>query len=63
MSLASRRFGSPRMHNHCHTFPAPKVKGSATGAARYPRLREPNDDVIVLVGPEGNLFCVIDTSG
>ena len=33
------------------------------GATRFPRTPEPDDDFIVLEDPEGNLFCVIDTSG
>jgi hypothetical protein len=32
------------------------------GAMRHPRVPEPDDDFIVLEDPEGNLFCVIDTS-
>jgi predicted enzyme related to lactoylglutathione lyase len=30
------------------------------GATRY-RPREPGEDFVVLVDPEGNLFCVVDT--
>lgn len=32
------------------------------GAKRFPRQPEPNEDFIVLEDPEGNLFCVIDTT-
>jgi hypothetical protein len=32
------------------------------GATRHPRTPEPGEDFIVLADPEGNLFCVIDTS-
>lgn len=32
------------------------------GATRHPRLPEPDEDFIVLEDPEGNLFCVVDTS-
>ncbi len=32
------------------------------GAKRFPREAEPGEDFIVLEDPEGNLFCVIDTS-
>ena len=32
------------------------------GAKRHPRTPEPGEDFIVLEDPEGNLFCVIDTS-
>ena len=33
-----------------------------TGAARHPQTYEPDDDFIVLEDPDGNLFCVVDTS-
>jgi Glyoxalase-like domain len=33
------------------------------GATRHPRAPEPDEDFIVLEDPEGNLFCVVDTSG
>ena len=32
------------------------------GAKRY-RARDPGEDFTVLEDPEGNLFCVVDTSG
>ena len=32
------------------------------GATRY-RPREPGEDFVVLADPEGNLFCVVDTTG
>ena len=32
------------------------------GARRHPRVPEEGEDFIVLEDPEGNLFCVIDTS-
>ena len=32
------------------------------GAMRHPRTPEPDEDFVVLEDPEGNLFCVIDTS-
>ena len=34
----------------------------ALGATRHPRTPDPDDDFVVLEDPEGNLFCVIDTS-
>ena len=33
------------------------------GATRHPRTPEPDEDFVVLADPEGNLFCVVDTSG
>jgi catechol 2,3-dioxygenase-like lactoylglutathione lyase family enzyme len=32
------------------------------GAIRHPRTPEPDEDFVVLEDPEGNLFCVVDTS-
>ena len=32
------------------------------GATRY-RPREPGEDFVILADPEGNLFCVVDTTG
>ncbi len=32
------------------------------GATRHPQSYEPDDDFIVLEDPDGNLFCVVDTS-
>lgn len=32
------------------------------GAKRHPQIYEPDDDFIVLEDPDGNLFCVIQTS-
>jgi catechol 2,3-dioxygenase-like lactoylglutathione lyase family enzyme len=34
----------------------------ALGATRHPRDPGPDDDFVVLEDPEGNLFCVVDTS-
>ena len=32
------------------------------GATRHPQTYDPEDDFIVLEDPDGNLFCVIDTT-
>jgi catechol 2,3-dioxygenase-like lactoylglutathione lyase family enzyme len=32
------------------------------GARRHPQEYDPDDDFIVLEDPDGNLFCVVDTS-
>jgi glyoxalase superfamily protein len=32
------------------------------GATRHPRTSKPDEDFIMLADPEGNLFCVVDTS-
>jgi catechol 2,3-dioxygenase-like lactoylglutathione lyase family enzyme len=32
------------------------------GAKRHPQTYDPEDDFIVLEDPDGNLFCVVDTS-
>jgi catechol 2,3-dioxygenase-like lactoylglutathione lyase family enzyme len=34
----------------------------ALGATRHPREPDPDDDFVVLEDPEGNLFCVVDTT-
>ncbi len=34
----------------------------ALGAMRHPRTPEPDEDFVVLKDPDGNLFCVVDTS-
>jgi hypothetical protein len=31
-------------------------------ATRHPHIYKPDDDFIVLEDPDGNLFCVVDTS-
>jgi len=32
------------------------------GATRHPQTYDPEDDFVVLEDPDGNLFCVVDTS-
>lgn len=32
------------------------------GASRHPQIYDPEDDFIVLEDPDGNLFCVVDTT-
>ena len=34
----------------------------AIGATRHPRIPGPDEDFVVLEDPEGNLFCVVDTT-
>ena len=34
----------------------------ALGATRHPRVPEPDDDFVLLQDPEGNVFCVVDTT-
>jgi catechol 2,3-dioxygenase-like lactoylglutathione lyase family enzyme len=34
----------------------------ALGASRHPHEPDPDDDFVVLEDPEGNLFCVVDTT-
>jgi hypothetical protein len=38
------------------------VADSAVGATRPPRVAEPREDFVVLADPEGNLFCVVNTT-
>ena len=59
------RVGKNRLHLDLYTDDqAGEVERLlALGATRHPREPEPDDDFVVLEDPEGNLFCVIDTSG
>jgi Glyoxalase-like domain len=58
------RVGKNRLHFDLYT---PDQEGEVErllgiGATRHPRVPEPDEDFIVLADPEGNLFCVVDTS-
>ena len=59
-----RRSGKNRLHFDLYTD---DQEGEierllAIGATRHPRTPEPDEDFVVLDDPEGNLFCVVDTS-
>lgn len=56
------RVGKNRLHLDLYTDdPEGEVaRLLAIGAARYPRKAEPDEDFVVLIDPEGNLFDVID---
>ena len=59
------RVGKNRLHFDLYTA---DQKGEverliAIGATRHPRVPEPDEDFILLMDPEGNVFCVVDASG
>jgi hypothetical protein len=58
------RVGKNRLHFDLYTEDqASEVERLlGIGATRHPRTPEPDEDFIVLEDPEGNLFCVVDTS-
>lgn len=62
--VPERRVGKNRLHFDLYTDDqAGEVERLLSiGATRHPREPEPDEDFIVLEDPEGNLFCVIDTS-
>ncbi len=62
--VLEKRVGKNRLHFDLYT---PDQEGEVErflgfGATRYPRVPEPDEDFIVLADPEGNLFCVVDSS-
>lgn len=58
------RSGKNRLHFDLYTDEqeAEVERLLGLGAARHPRVPEPDEDFVVLTDPEGNLFCVVDTS-
>jgi hypothetical protein len=62
--VPERRVGKNRLHLDLYTDDQDGEVGRllALGATRHPRDPEPDDDFVVLEDPEGNLFCVVDTS-
>ena len=59
------RVGKNRLHLDLYTEDqASEVERLLSlGATRHDRIPEEGEDFVVLEDPEGNLFCVIDTSG
>ena len=59
------RVGKNRLHLDLYTHDqADEVERLlGLGAKRYERIPEEGEDFVVLEDPEGNLFCVIDTTG
>lgn len=62
--VPEKRLGKNRLHFDLYTDdPEGEVKRLLEiGATRHPRTPEPGEDFTVLEDPEGNLFCVVDTS-
>ena len=63
--VPERRVGKNRLHLDLY---ADDQQGEVArllglGAKRHERIPEEGEDFVVLEDPEGNLFCVIDTSG
>jgi hypothetical protein len=62
--VPEKRSGKNRLHFDLYTD---DQKGEVErllqlGATIHPREPEPDEDFIVLEDPEGNVFCVVDTS-
>ena len=62
--VPEKRSGKNRLHLDLYTDEqqAEVRRLLKLGATRHPRTPEPDEDFIVLEDPEGNLFCVINTS-
>jgi catechol 2,3-dioxygenase-like lactoylglutathione lyase family enzyme len=58
------RAGKNRLHLDLYTDrQAEEVERLlALGATRHPRAAEPGEDFVALLDPEGNTFCVVDTT-
>lgn len=58
------RVGKNRLHLDLYTDDQQGEVGRLLklGAKRHPRIPEEGEDFVVLADPEGNLFCVVDTS-
>ena len=62
--VPEKRVGKNRLHLDLYTD---NQEGEVRrllelGATRHPRVPEPGDDFILLQDPEGNVFCVVDTT-
>ncbi len=62
--VPEKRTGKNRLHLDLYTDdPEAEIERLLEiGATRHPRTPEPDEDFVVLEDPEGNLFCVVDTS-
>jgi len=58
------RLGKNRLHLDLYTDDqaAEVSRLLALGATRHPRPPEPGEDFVLLQDPEGNVFCVVDTT-
>ncbi|HUO42931.1 MAG TPA: VOC family protein [Methylomirabilota bacterium] len=64
VSVSERLVGRNWLHFDLYTNePEGEVKRLLDlGAERHPQTYDPDDDFIVLEDPDGNLFCIVDTS-
>ena len=62
--VPEKRLGKNRLHFDLYTDDQQREveRLLGMGATRHPRTPEPDEDFTVLEDPEGNLFCVVDTS-
>ena len=63
--VPERRVGKNRLHLDLYTDDQEREieRLLGLGATRHERIPEEGEDFVVLEDPEGNLFCVIDTTG
>lgn len=64
MGKGRSRIGKNRLHLDLYTPDQEREveRLLRLGANRHPRIPKPGEDYVVLADPEGNLFCVVDTS-
>ncbi len=62
--VPEKRVGNNRLHFDLYTDDEEEEvrRLLELGATRHAQTPEPGEDFIVLEDPEGNLFCVVDTS-
>jgi glyoxalase superfamily protein len=64
MGKGRSRIGKNRLHLDLYTPDQEREveRLIGLGATRHPRVPRPGEDYVILADPEGNLFCVVDTS-
>ena len=62
--VPERRVGKNRLHLDLDTDEQEREVRRLLdlGATRPPRVAEPGEDFVLLADPEGNVFCVVDTT-
>jgi hypothetical protein len=56
------RIGKNRLHLDPRDQKSEVERLINLGATRHPRIPGPDEDYVMLADPDGNLFCVVDTS-